>query len=73
MFFSYDKTLGKVETPQGTMTLKEQTSEALLNIEGEVLDDAAQYFSICMQFSFLPALFVIISSIFKSYFPTYSA
>ena len=164
MLFSYDKTLGTVETSQGTMTLtkvfipfflemflmnfmqtvntfmlsyfsdnavaavgaagqfssmiytfysvigtgvsivlchhlgagkKEQTSEAvfsalvfgaalsavisilmsifarpcmtLLNIKGDVLDDAAKYFSICMQFSFLPALFVIISSIFKSY------
>ena len=170
MLFSYDKTLGTVETSQGTMTLtkvfipfflemflmnfmqtvntfmlsyfsdnavaavgaagqfssmiytfysvigtgvsivlchhlgagkKEQTSEAvfsalvfgaalsavisilmsifarpcmtLLNIKGEVLDDAAKYFSICMQFSFLPALFVIISSIFKSYgFPQIS-
>ena len=170
MLFSYDKTLGTVETSQGTMTLtkvfipfflemflmnfmqtvntfmlsyfsdnavaavgaagqfssmiytfysvigtgvsivlchhlgagkKEQTSEAvfsalvfgaalsavisilmsifarpcmtLLNIKGDVLDDAAKYFSICMQFSFLPALFVIISSIFKSYgFPQIS-
>lgn len=45
----------------------------LLNIKGDVLDDAAKYFSICMQFSFLPALFVIISSIFKSYgFPQIS-
>ena len=46
------------------MSLFARPCMTLLNINGDVLDDAAKYFSICMQFSFLPALFVIISSIF---------
>ena len=45
----------------------------LMNIEGEILQEAADYFSICMRFSFLAALFSIISSVFKSYgFPRLS-
>ena len=39
----------------------------LMHIEGAVLDDAETYFKICMRYSFLGALFSIISSIFKSY------
>ena len=39
----------------------------LMHIEGTVLDDAVTYFKICMRYSFLGALFSIISSIFKSY------
>ena len=39
----------------------------LMHIEGTVLDDAETYFKICMRYSFLGALFSIISSIFKSY------
>lgn len=45
----------------------------LMNIEGEILENAVDYFSICMRFSFLGALFSIISSVFKSYgFPRIS-
>lgn len=40
---------------------------SLMHLEGAVLDNAVVYFSICMRFSFLSALFSIISSIFKSY------
>ena len=39
----------------------------LMHIEGDVLSNAEIYFSICMRFSFLGALFSIISAIFKSY------
>lgn len=39
----------------------------LMHIKGAVLDDAETYFKICMRYSFLGALFSIISSIFKSY------
>ncbi len=39
----------------------------LMHIEGDVLDNAEIYFRICMRFSFLGALFSIISAIFKSY------
>lgn len=39
----------------------------LMHIEGNVLDNAVTYFKICMRFSFLGALFSIISAIFKSY------
>lgn len=39
----------------------------LMHIEGGVLDNAVVYFRICMRYSFLGALFSIISSIFKSY------
>lgn len=39
----------------------------LMHIEGAILDDAETYFKICMRYSFLGALFSIISSIFKSY------
>lgn len=40
---------------------------SLMHIEGDVLDNAVVYFRICMRYSFLGALFSIISSIFKSY------
>lgn len=39
----------------------------LMHIESDVLSNAEIYFSICMRFSFLGALFSIISAIFKSY------
>lgn len=39
---------------------------ALMHIEGAVLHDAASYFRICTRFSFLGAVFSIISAIFKS-------
>lgn len=45
----------------------------LMHLEGESLQNAAEYFSICMRFSFLAAIFSVISSIFKSYgFPKIS-
>lgn len=39
----------------------------LMHIDGDVLYNAEIYFGICMRYSFLGALFSIISAIFKSY------
>lgn len=39
---------------------------SLMHIKGAVLTDAVTYFRICMRFSFLGAIFSIISAIFKS-------
>lgn len=39
---------------------------SLMNISGDVLDNAAAYFSICIRFSFLQAVTSVCSAIFKS-------
>ncbi|MCI5649253.1 MAG: MATE family efflux transporter [Fusicatenibacter sp.] len=49
------------------MSLLAEPCMRLMHIEGEVFADAVVYFRICMRFSFFQAMFLVISSVFKSY------
>ncbi len=67
VYFSFFCSLALSLVAGGVLSLFAHRFMEMMQLSGQVLEDAAVYFRICISFSFFQALISAISAVFRSY------